>query len=187
MQMNGFFYWEYDKVQDCLMLCSEATRRKIPTALKREVLNYSALGRNDCEAGDFLFYNQVIELLEYSNLIDPEQHEFIAYSATGARQFLLPSQAKSWFFEFAATALAVDHNSTPIPAIVQTRVKQTGQSINLLLLNCDEQVADCLLLDPALNLAGLRRQFGQPLRIFNNRLQALPLEMSLAIFQQQSA
>ncbi|MGR6981568.1 cell division protein ZapC domain-containing protein [Testudinibacter sp. P27/CKL/0425] len=171
MNVNGFFYWEYDKATDCLTLCSQTTPKKIRTALKGEMLNQSAFINCDCEVEDFLFYNQIIELIEYSELITPNQQEFIAYTAVAAKSFLLPKQPKSWFFE--ACEGSVVPSVAQYPCLVQTQIKQTQQTISLLLFDGDDQVADCLLLETALELPGLKLQFGQPLRIFTNRLHYL--------------
>ncbi|MGV6989336.1 cell division protein ZapC domain-containing protein [Testudinibacter sp. P80/BLE/0925] len=186
MNTHGFFYWEYDKAADCLTLCSDTTQRKIRTALKGEVLTQSAFISCDCEADEFMFYTQIMELLEYCDLVAPEKREFLAYTAVAARTFLLPTQPKSWFFEAmdnAATALPEE-----CPYLVQTRVKQNQRIISLLLLASDGNVADCLLLEDELSLPGLCLQFGQPLRIFNNRLQHLAAsEHSTSFWQQQIA
>jgi hypothetical protein len=187
MQMSGFFYWEYSKTADCLMLCSDSTHRKIRTALKSEMLNRSIINRCDCEMEDFQFYNQVMELIEDCDLIPEQQLEFIAHSAVAVKRFLLPSQPKSWFFDFAD-----DYNPASfeqLPCLVQAQVKQNQQNISLLLLNSDGNTADCLLLEPEFNLPGLQLQFGQPLRIFKNRLQLSTLNVDQfdQSWQQKSA
>ncbi|MGR3808350.1 cell division protein ZapC domain-containing protein [Pasteurella testudinis] len=191
--MNGFFYWEYDQAADCLMLCSDATQRKIRTALKGEMLCQQALSRCDCETEDFLFYSQIIDLIEYSDLITPSQLEFIAYTAVAARLFLLPIQPKSWFFEFAPHSQPQNQSAesdwlNDMPAFVQTTIKQNQQPITLLAVGGDGDVVDCLLLEAQLELPGLRLQFGQPLRIFNNRLQPSAIAVqSERLWQQQYA
>lgn len=183
MNTHGFFYWEYDKAADCLTLCSDATQRKIRTALKGEMLNHSAFLNSDCEADEFMFYTQIMELIEYCDVIAPAQQELIAYTAVAARTFLLPTQPKSWFFE------AIDNTPAALPTdcpyLVQTRVKQNRQILSLLLFASDGNVADCLLLEEELSLPGLQLQFGQPLRIFTNRLQHLDVIADTEPFWQQ--
>ncbi|KGQ71209.1 hypothetical protein A1D23_00405 [Chelonobacter oris] len=185
--MNGFFYWTYDNTADCLMLCSETTNRKIRTALQGSMLNPSAYAATECEADEFIFYTQIEELIEHCDLIMPQQRELLAYTAVAARTFLLPTQPKSWFFE--TTESDGPHAAQPYPYLVQTRLKQTQQVISLLSFAGDDTVADCLLLEEELNLPGLQLKFGQPLRIFVNRLQYLAAAdyASEPYWQQQSA
>ncbi|MBE2896542.1 hypothetical protein HPC38_06595 [Pasteurellaceae bacterium HPA106] len=168
--MNGFFYWEYSNVAQCLMLCSQDTGRRIRTSLEKSMLTQSALNVSDCDMEDFLFFNVVIDALK-TYAIDDSQREFLAYSAVAARQFLLPIQPKSWFFSLLNGIEICDEAE---PKLVQAHIKERDEWVNLLLVQISGNVADCLLLDRTLQLSGLKLTFAQPLRLFANRLRAMP-------------
>lgn len=183
--MNGFFYWEYSNVAQCLMLCSQDTGRRIRTSLEKSMLTQSALSINDCDMEDFLFFNVVIDALKPYQL-DDTAREFLAYSAVAVRQFLLPIQPKSWFF----TPLnGVEICDEAEPKLVQAQIKDSGDFVNLLLVQISGNVADCLLLDRTLHLPGLNLTFAKPLRLFANRLCVMPAPqiIDIAIPTQQRA
>ncbi|MBE2898233.1 cell division protein ZapC [Pasteurellaceae bacterium 20609_3] len=172
--MNGFFYWEYSHVAQCLMLCSQDTGRRIRTSLEKSMLTQSALSVSDCDMEDFLFFNVVVDALKHHPAEDATR-EFLAYSAVAVRQFLLPIQPKSWFF----TPLnGIEICDEAEPKLVQAQIKDSGEWVNLLLVQIGGNVADCLLLDRTLVLPGLNLTFAQPLRLFANRLRAMPIAVA---------
>lgn len=170
--------WQYDADQDCLTILL-SSKNIVKTTLKKKHLNHEGLQQSICELYDFNLFSKLITQLEYLNF-NSRNREILAYSAVAASRFLIPNQPRSWFFQ------EQNNRITANDTIVRAMVKQDNRWCNLLVAGIDGAVATVLLLDNGLQLPGLTLSFGEPFRIFVNRLEAVEIAAE-SLYYLQSA
>ncbi|AWX13331.1 hypothetical protein CEP49_01600 [Mergibacter septicus] len=156
--------WQYDADKDCLTVLL-SSKNSVKTTLKKHHLNHMGLQQNTCDLPDFELFSDFMRQLEVLNF-NYRDCEMLAYSAVAANRFLVPNQPKSWYFHEQSTSL------DPENKLARAMIKQDRRWCNFLIAAIDGVVATVLLLDNSLQLPGLTLSFGEPFRIFTNRLES---------------
>lgn len=183
MQQDIFCQWQYNQAKRRLVVLLPS-KNIITTTLSDKHLASQHFQPQSCSLADFSDYNLYHKLLLACGF-EAKTAEILAYSAVATQHFLLPSQPKSWFFQ----PLNTEEFGTIQPqSLARLYVKQTQQWAMVLICHIDETVANGLWLENDLNLPGLTLSFGEPFRIFVDRLQPIAIDLNLATqYYQQSA
>ncbi|MDG6894121.1 cell division protein ZapC domain-containing protein [Volucribacter amazonae] len=178
MGQQHFCQWQYNPVRGRLAILLPS-KNLVFTTLTEKHLASDGFVNSPCSLVDFDDYNRFTQLLLACGF-EQETLEILAYSAVATQHFLLPSQPKSWFFQPCGS-----ENIEP-QILAQVKIKQTGQWAMVLVTNIEGSVANCLWLENDLALTGLQLTFGEPFRIFVDRLQAVNLNITHQYYQQSA-
>lgn len=177
MQLQeSFYYWQFNEMKERLALYAPNSK-PVYTMLRRKMLNHDAFARQDCDLSDFALYPDIMHCLQPLVILQ-ELKERIAYTAIACERFLIPNQPISWHF------VQLDNGQPelqPEVTLAKVQVRATGDWVNVLQFKLDGNIAECLLLEPTLEIRGGNLKFGQPFRLFANRIQQ---QITLAMDEQ---
>lgn len=162
---ESLYYWQFSEMKERLAI-NHASSKPVYTMLKRNMLNSDAFQRQNCEIGDFDIFTDIMQCLK-PLAISNQLKERIAFTIIACERFLVPNQPISWHFK----KLSSQFSSQQTLSLAKLNLVATGDWINVLQFNIDGSIAECLSLEPRVEVAGLVLDFGQPFRIFANRLQ----------------
>lgn len=172
MFLQEFCRWQYEQESDSLFICLPSAK-KVKTTLKQAHLNQDGQSQdNRCRLSDFIHYQLFFEQIEKLAL-PLEVSEQLAYSAIASQLFLLPIQPQSWHFDVVNTTENVE-----IGNIARVLHKQEQKWYDVLVTQIEQQIATVLLLDQSLPLSRRQLNFGEPFRIFCNRLVSFDIKIN---------
>ncbi|XKM14440.1 cell division protein ZapC [Orbaceae bacterium ac157xtp] len=157
------WHWYFDNKYDSLMLelsNDMLFRSRYPSKmLIPDVFNKIPFSVDDASR-----YYQFFESCSQLALSEPQTVELIL-NAIVASQFLKPQMPKSWYFVQQPMLF------TPrFAEVVEAQVQNSGEKVNLLVVEVGDNASVCLIAQPSINMAGKEFNLGEVVKVMNDRL-----------------
>lgn len=155
--------WYFDKKYDCLML--EISHDMVfRSRFSSKTLAPDAFKSTRFSVNDTSAYYHFYESCMGLNLSEPQKVELIL-NAIVARNFLKPQMPKSWYF------VQQPMQFTPrFAELIEAQVQDSGQRINLLVVEIGEYASLCLIAETSVCMAGKQFNMADAVKVMNDRL-----------------
>lgn len=155
--------WYFDSKYDCLMLeiaNDMVFRSRYPAKILTPDAFHSVSFSVDDATAYYLFYESCSQL----NLTEPQKVELVL-NAIVAANFIKPQMPKSWYFVQQPMLFTPSFGE-----VVEAQVQDTGQLVNLFVVEAGISASVCLITEPNVMMAGKHFNMADVVKVMNDRL-----------------